>query len=206
MQGKDAFFFLQLLFPVCNPADSTVDGDDRIPYFSHARGCTNIYAIGEKNWGGGVGHEFRLVTEAELVRWTGIQIRHGAREGRPGSLHQRWSPDDANFDQVIAENMTASRFRQIKACFKLNNNFLSAARGDDDYNPCNKYDHIVKAMCHNMNYVTQYADFDYVIDKTTWGFSGYSGECGGRLQNKPVGKGMFALLLLDIFDWSKLFF
>ncbi len=197
MEGKDAFFFFQLLFPVCNPAESTVKDDDRIPFFTHARACSNIYAVGEKNWGGGVGHVFKLFTEAELVHKTGVEIRHGAREGRPGSLHQRWSAEDPNYDALIAENVSISRFRQIKACYKLNNNFFSGKRGDDEFDPCDKYDHIIKALCHNMNYVTEYADLDYAIDETTWGFSGYSGECGGRLRNKPVGKGTHVLLLLD---------
>jgi hypothetical protein len=40
-----------------------------------------------------------------------------------------------------------------------------------------------------MNYVMGRADLDCTIDKTTWGFSGYSGEAGGRLMNKPVSKG-----------------
>ncbi len=191
MKGNDAFWFFQMLFPVCNPEDSTIEGDDRMPYFSHGRQCTNIYAVGQRNWGGGVGHEFRNVTEAELVNWTGVSVRHGAREGNPGSIHQRWSPDDPNFDPLIANNVKITRFKQIKAVFKLNNNFLSPPRGSDGFDPCDKYNHIYKAMCHNMNYVMEYADMDFAIDESTWGFSGYSGDCGGRLLNKPKGKGQY---------------
>ena len=40
-----------------------------------------------------------------------------------------------------------------------------------------------------MNYVTAKADLDCTVDETTWGFSGYSGDAGGRLMNKPVSKG-----------------
>ena len=44
MKNEDALFFYQLLFPICNPKDSGVDGDNRMPYFSYAVRCTNGYA------------------------------------------------------------------------------------------------------------------------------------------------------------------
>jgi hypothetical protein len=50
-------------------------------------------------------------------------------------------------------------------------------------------DWVWKCLIHNMNYVTARANLDCTIDKTTWGFSGYSGEAGGRLLNKPVSMG-----------------
>ena len=40
-----------------------------------------------------------------------------------------------------------------------------------------------------MNYLTEFADLDGTIDETTWGFSGFSGDAGGRLMNKPKSKG-----------------
>jgi hypothetical protein len=40
-----------------------------------------------------------------------------------------------------------------------------------------------------MNYVTKRANADNTIDETTWGFSGYSDNAGGRLMNKPKSKG-----------------
>ena len=55
-----------------------------------------------------------------------------------------------------------------------------------------RYDPIFKVMCHNMNYFTQKADEDFGVDESTWGFMGYSGECGGRLMNKMVSKGEFS--------------
>ena len=189
MQDKDALWFLQMLYPICDPKESGIEGDNRVPYYSHVTACTNIYAVGEKGWGGGRGHTYHNVSEAELVRWTGVQIRHGAREGRSGGYHQRWSPDDSNFDALIANNMTPSPFRQINPVFKLNNNLTSPQPGQEGYDPCAKYDHIFMATCHNMNYATEYADMDYAVDESTWGFMGYMGECGGRLRNKPKGKG-----------------
>ena len=41
-----------------------------------------------------------------------------------------------------------------------------------------------------MNNVTKRGDMDVTLDESTWGFGGYSGECGGRLINKPVARGM----------------
>ena len=79
----------------------------------------------EKGWGAGYGHEFKLVTEQELVRWLGVPIRHGARDGSASGLHRRWMHDDVDFDEVIQNNMTYSSWRQIKSIFKLNNNLTT---------------------------------------------------------------------------------
>ena len=49
-----------------------------------------------------------------------------------------------------------------------------------------------------MNYVTLCADSDCTIDESKWGFSGYSGKCGGRLMNKPVPKGGQVVMLFNI--------
>jgi hypothetical protein len=72
-----------------------------------------------------------------------------------------------------------------------NGGFLPAQkkRGDEGYNPCVKYDYIYGCLVHNMNYATEHADLDGTIDETTRGFSGYSGNAGGRLMNKPKSKG-----------------
>jgi hypothetical protein len=75
---SDPLFFLQLLLPICKPKRSGVDGDERMPFFTTVTANTNGYAISEKCCGGGYRHEFKLVTEQELVRWLGVTIRHGA--------------------------------------------------------------------------------------------------------------------------------
>jgi hypothetical protein len=62
-------------------------------------------------------------------------------------------------------------------------------RGKDGYNPCVKYDYIYRCLVHNMNYATKHANLDCTIDKTTWGFSGYSRDAGRRLMNKLKSKG-----------------
>ena len=123
------------------------------------------------------------------MNWTGVAIRPGAQEGNPGSIHTRWCKDDPNYDEKIAESITSSRFKQLKSVFKLNHNLTAPKRGMDGYDPASKYDHIFKAICHNMNYVTERADLDCGIDESTWGFSGYCGDDGWRLKNKPKNKG-----------------
>lgn len=180
----------QLLLPIADPSKSGIEDDGRIPFFTTARQCTNIYAYGEKNWGGGYSHSYDQVTEMDLVRWAGVPVRHGARGGRPMTLHYRWCKSDPDFDESISNAMTLSRWRQIKSVFKINNNMVEPKRGQPGYDPCAKYDLIFKALCHNMNYFTRTADLDFGLDESTWGFMGYMGECGGRLKNKPVSKGV----------------
>ena len=86
--------------------------------------------------------------------------------------------------------MTQQRFWQIKRYFKLIMGFEEKKPGTEGYNPCAKYDYIYRCLIHNMAYVIDRTDLDCTIDETTWGFSGFSGEAGGRLMNKPVSKGM----------------
>jgi hypothetical protein len=111
----DPLFFLQLLLPFCDPKCSGVDGDGRMLFFTNASIYTNGYAVMEKGWGAGYGHEFKLVTEQELVRWLGVPIRHGARDGSASGLHRRWMHDDVDFDEVIQNNMTYSSWRKSRA-------------------------------------------------------------------------------------------
>ena len=170
--------FFQLLLPICDPKQSGIDGDNGIPYFTHVRSCTNVYAVGPQDWGGGYGHEYKNTDEAEMVNWTGVAIRHGAREGNPGSLHTHWSKADPNYDEIIANSMTVSCFKQLKSVFKLNQNISAPKNGLKGYDPASKYDHISKTLCHNMNYVTDKADLDCGVDESTWGFSGHCGDAG----------------------------
>jgi len=148
---NDPFFFLQLLLPVCDPKRSGIDGDDRMPFFSTVTMHTNGYAVIEKGWGGGYGHAFKLVTETDLVRWVGVPIWHGVRDGSASSLHRCWMVDDVDYDPIIADNMTMSRWRQIKSVLKLNNNLSTPGRDKEGYDPAAKYDLIFRTLYHNMN-------------------------------------------------------
>jgi hypothetical protein len=189
MQNSDPLFFYQMLFPICDPKRSSVDNDGRMPYFSVASICTNVYAVAS-GAGSGFGHEWVVVSAPELVKWTACPIRNGALDGKSSTLPARWNRDDPRYDLHIANSMSASRFKMIKRFFKLNNNLMETKKkGDDDYDPCAKYDLIYKVLVHNMNYVTRRAELDATIDESTWGFGGFAGDCGRRLINKPVSRG-----------------
>ncbi len=186
----DPLFFYQMLFPIADPKHTAIDGDCRMPYFSMASICTNVYAAAS-GAGSGVGRDWVGVTAPELVKWTACPIRNGALDGKPATLTARWTVGDPRYDSCMAYNISRSRFKMIKRFFKLNNNLMDAKKGDAGYDPCSKYDFIYKVLIHNMNYVTKFADLDATIDESTWGFGGFSGECGGRLINKPVSRGEY---------------
>jgi len=187
---NDPLFFYQLLFPFCDPKKSGVEDDNRMPYYTLATICTNVYAAGQ-GAGSGVGHEWKSVNVAQLVHWTGVPIRNGALDGKPGTIYARWNGNDPRYDPYIDNAMSKSRWKILKRYFKLNNNLQDKTKGDAGYDPCTKYDLVYKALVHNMNYVTKWADLDVTVDESTWGFGGYMGDCGARLINKPVSRGMF---------------
>ena len=68
------------------------------------------------------------------------------------------------------------------------------------YDPAYKYDLIYKAMVHNCNAITKYAEGHLTVDETTWGHAGY-GEAGsgltGRLMNKKVNRGGQTTIMTD---------
>ena len=185
---RDPLFFYQLLFPFCAPSDSGVAEDHRMPFYSNISVFTNMYAMW-KGAGSGYGHDFTPVSIPELVHWAGVPLRNGALDGKPATLFHRWKEHDPRYDPIIAENIKLSRWRQIKRYFKLSMGIEEKKRGEAGYDPCVKYDYIYRCLVHNMNYLTEFADLDGTIDETTWGFSGFSGDAGGRLMNKPKSKG-----------------
>ena len=183
--------FLQLLLPICDPKQSGIPDDGRMPFVTDARQYTNTYATTDKGMGGAYNHHFDLVDEIELLRWMAVPIRHGARGGCPGHIHSRWCTSDDDYDKYISESMTFSRWKQIKSIFKMSNNAFTPKRGAEGYDPGSKYDLLYRVMVHNMNYVTKKAELDCGVDESTWGFQGYMGDAGGRLKNKPYNKGTF---------------
>ena len=65
---EEPLFFFQCLLPVCNPKESGIPNDGRMPFFTEASTFTNIYAAAEGK-GGGYGHKWESVNEAELLWW-----------------------------------------------------------------------------------------------------------------------------------------
>jgi hypothetical protein len=84
----DAFFFLQLLLPVCDPKRSGIKDDPRVPFCTKVEGWTQKYAhsIG---LGGSYGHEFKAVMVPELVHFESVLVRDGVHGGSNGALHRR---------------------------------------------------------------------------------------------------------------------
>jgi hypothetical protein len=187
---NDPMFFYQLLFPFCNPTESGIADDHRMPYFSNTVGFTNMYAYW-KGAGSGYGHEFPPVSIPEMVHWTGVPVRNGALDGKQSTLQYRWDKTDPRYDSVTYDSIAHQQWREIKRYFKLSVGILETPKGSHGYDPCQKYDYIWRCLIHNMNYITAKADLDCTVDETTWGFSGYSGDAGGRLMNKPVSKGKY---------------
>ena len=105
-----------------------------------------------------------------------MAIRHGTRNGTPGSIHTRWLKDDPDYDKLIARRITASHWTQLKSVFKLNHKVMAAKKGVEGYAPSSKYDHIYLVLTYNMNYCTAEADLDGGLDETTWCFSCLCGD------------------------------
>ncbi len=95
-------------------------------------------------------------------------------------LPSRWMKGDLCFDPFIYVAMSYTHWKLIKWFFKMNNNLTDVKKkGNDGYDPCQKYDLIYKVLVHNMNYyVLKCVDLDVTVDKSTWGFAGYSCNCG----------------------------
>lgn len=171
---NDPLFFFQLLFSICNPRESEIEGDQRMPYFTHVTMCTNGYS-GYDGRGSDSGHMFHRVTEAEMVHWRAVPIHHGALEGKPGSIYKRWDSKDRRYDGFIDGSINKTWWKNIKWYFKLNNNMMAETDKSREgyYDPFAKYDHIFKCLVHNINYLTLQADLDCCVDETTWGFGGW---------------------------------
>jgi|SaaInl74LU_5_DNA_1037368.scaffolds.fasta_scaffold05988_1 hypothetical protein len=186
---SDPLFIYQMLFPLCEPSKSGINDDKRMPYYSQTALYTNTYAA-LSGGGVGYGHLWKNASAVEMIKWEGIPIRHGSLDGNPGTHHTRWMKTDPRFDPIIADNFNYSRYLEVKRNFKLNINDKEKKRGEDGYNPCNKYDYIYQVLVSNMNNLTKKADSDCCIDETTWGFSGFMGEVGGKMIKKKVDSGM----------------
>ena len=199
MQSCDAAFFLQLILPFCNPAQSGIEDDPRIAFFTDEEKYTNMSKY-ESGTGGSYGHTWLPTTARELVQFHGVTIRDGVRGGSDGAIHRRWQKEGSCYDEDIAKNIKITRFGELKRNFKLCHNGSVPKRGQKGYDPAYKYDLVYKAMVHNCNAISRKGDDHLTLDETTWGFGGY-GEHGsglvGRLRNKKVNKGGQTTIMSD---------
>jgi len=82
---NDPLWFFQMIFPLCQTKNSTISGDNRIPFFTQVTWYTHIYAA-EKGASLGFGHSWVPPDVVEMVRWTAISICNGSLDGQPGTL------------------------------------------------------------------------------------------------------------------------
>ena len=143
-------------------------------------------------------HDFTPILIPELVHWTGVPLCNGALDGKHSTLFHWWWAGNPRYNQIIANNITKAQWKTIKRYFKLSMGIEKSKKDSPSYNPCAKYGYIYHCLTHNMNYVTSEANADATIDKTTWGFCGYSGKVGDRLMNKPQLKGSQSTIVIDI--------
>jgi hypothetical protein len=118
--------------------------------------------------GSGTGHEFRAVNENELV--LGLLFLF-TMELMIVDMEQSGNDGTTTIPGMTHTLMCQSVSRDIS---NLTTTLLSQSEVT-----CSKYDRAYNCLVHNMNYVNLWADSDCTIDESTWGFSGYSGKCGG---------------------------
>ena len=78
-------FFYQMLFLFCNPTESGIKDDHRMPYYFKTTGFTNMYAY----WKGAsseYGHEFPPMSITEMVHWTAVPVRNGALDRKSSTM------------------------------------------------------------------------------------------------------------------------
>ncbi len=128
----EALFFYQLLFPFSPLESSGIEDDSPMSYFSHVLILTNVYAS-ISGGGSGMGHDWRnAITVPALVHWTGVPIRHGALEGKPGTIFSHWNAHDPCYDSAIEEVMTKERWKSMKRFFKLHKSSSSPCTASVD--------------------------------------------------------------------------
>jgi hypothetical protein len=121
-------FFYQMLFPICNPSESGVESDHRMPYFFYVPVFTNMYTMW-KGAGSGYGHHFAPVLIPELMHWTAVPLCNGALDGKTATLFHCWKEDGPRYDSVVVDNIQKKQWRQIKRYFKLSMGIEEKRRG-----------------------------------------------------------------------------
>ena len=113
MEG-DGLFFKQLLQPMCDPSKSGIEGDPRMPYYTHIENWTAKYAASIGMYGS-YGHNYKTASVQELLRWDSCVAMSGVNGHlKGGAIYRRWKPDDKAYDDEIASAMHHSRWLAIK--------------------------------------------------------------------------------------------
>ena len=86
MEEVDAFFFYQLLLPICTPQRSGVDGDPRRGSYKEVTKLTSLYALFNELGPGAYGHHVKLFELWEMVHFDGVVLRDGVQGGSNGAV------------------------------------------------------------------------------------------------------------------------
>ena len=80
-----------------------------------------------------------------------------------------WLKNQSNtYDREVAESMRFRRWIDIKTCMKQNVYFQEKKRGDEGYDPTQKYRLIWDVICHNMNQMILVDGLNLTGDETSW--------------------------------------
>jgi hypothetical protein len=157
----DAFFFWQLLFPICDPKRSGIANDPRLAFYSKVEGWSQKYAA-SIGVGGSYGHASKPVMASDLLHFDMAVVRDGVLGGMDGTIYRRWSKGKSNYDLEIAASITHTRWLEVKRCYKLCDNDQAPKRGEADYDPSFKFDYIYKCLIHNINEFTELWGFRFM--------------------------------------------
>ncbi|CAJ1934504.1 unnamed protein product [Cylindrotheca closterium] len=173
MEKADALFFYQLIYPICDPKRSGIEGDPRKAYYFDVGGFTSKYAV-LHGYGSPYAPPFEPMYVWDLVVFHGILVRDGVHGGSKGAIYRRWDPTTSCYDPEIAQAMSLYRWRQIKKVFKLNDIYDNSGRRDSPtYNPAHKFDLAYRVIVENCNSLTLHAELDQCADEMTWKLMGY---------------------------------
>ena len=102
------------------------------------------------------------------------------------NIAESWMMNQSNtFDREISEAMHYRRWIDIKACLKQNEFWTEKKRGEEGYDPTQKYRLVWDVMTFNMNQIIEKGGLDLTMDKTTWPNSSYA-DVHGRLSGKKT--------------------
>jgi hypothetical protein len=76
LEKHDAFFFWQLLFPICDPAKSSITNNPTMPFYSKVDKWSLKYAA-TMGIGGSYGHEYKQKMATALLHFDMAVVRDG---------------------------------------------------------------------------------------------------------------------------------
>ena len=138
---QDALFFYHILLPICDVNNSGIVDYPRHKYFSDVENFSARYAF-DIGLLGSYGHNFKVSTIGELVKFDVVIIRDGVRGGSNGEFYRRWQYNWSDFDEEIPNIINLGRWLHIKRVIKFYDNKNAPKHGETGYEPAYKFDFI----------------------------------------------------------------